>query len=80
VLEAEQRRVIRDLLEDPSLGITHDKDGTFVASWKGVGVSFFRLDHYPLVLPPSMGWGGRSFVICISGESCKTLATPERSL
>jgi hypothetical protein len=53
-LEAEQRRVIRDLLQDPSLGITHDKDGTFVAAWKGVGVSFFRLDHYPLVLPPSI--------------------------
>jgi predicted nucleotidyltransferase len=25
--------------------------GTFVAAWRGVGISFFRLPLYPLVLP-----------------------------
>jgi len=43
---------LRLLLNDPSLAITYDKDGTFVATWQGVGVSFFRLPLYPLVQQP----------------------------
>jgi hypothetical protein len=27
------------------------KDMTFVANWRGVGLSFFRLSLYPLVQP-----------------------------
>lgn len=47
----DQRTSLRMLLNDPSLEITYDKDSTFVVTWRGVGVSFFRLDFYPLVQP-----------------------------
>lgn len=43
--------MIRRAFEDPTLTITHDKDGTFIATWHGVGLSFFGLDSYPLVTP-----------------------------
>ena len=43
---------MRMLLEDQSLTITFDKDGTFVVTWQDVGISFFRLPLYPLVQPP----------------------------
>lgn len=46
------RTELREALEDPTLTITFDKDGTFVATWRGVGISFFRLHLYPLVQPP----------------------------
>jgi hypothetical protein len=48
----DQRDALRVLLNDPSLAITYDKDGTFVATWRGVGASFFRLPMYPLVQMP----------------------------
>ena len=48
----DQRDAIRMLLDDSSLSITHDIDGTFVATWQDVGISFFRLPLYPLVQPP----------------------------
>ena len=48
----DQRDAMRMLLDDQSLSITYDKDGTFVASWQDVGISFFRLPLYPLVQPP----------------------------
>ncbi len=48
----DQRDALRILLEDPSLAITYDKEGTFVATWRQVGVSFFRLPIYPLIQPP----------------------------
>jgi predicted nucleotidyltransferase component of viral defense system len=47
----DQRAVLRDSFEDPSLAITYDKDMTFVANWRGVGLSFFCLSLYPLVEP-----------------------------
>ena len=47
----DERSNLRAVLEDPSLAITYDKDSTFVASWHGVGISFFRLNLYPLVRP-----------------------------
>jgi len=46
------RAVLREALDDPTLSITHDKDATFVATWRGVGISFFRLNLYPLVQAP----------------------------
>jgi len=46
------RAVLRETFDDPTLVTTHDKDGTFVATWHGVGVSFFRLSQYPLVQEP----------------------------
>ena len=46
------RSVLRETLDDPTLSITHDKDATFVATWRGVGISFFRLHLYPLVQRP----------------------------
>jgi predicted nucleotidyltransferase component of viral defense system len=48
----DERAILRNALEDPSLSITYDKDMTFVANWRGVGISFFRLSLYPLVQPP----------------------------
>jgi hypothetical protein len=45
----DQRDEMRNLLNDLTLTITFDKDGTFVATWQGVGISFFRLPLYPLV-------------------------------
>lgn len=48
----DERAVLRDVFEEPSLGITYDTDMTFVANWRGVGISFFRLSLYPLVQPP----------------------------
>jgi hypothetical protein len=46
---ADQRAVLRETFEDASLSITYDKDATFVVTWRGVGLSFFRLHLYPLV-------------------------------
>jgi predicted nucleotidyltransferase component of viral defense system len=50
-LEADQRSNLREMLDDSTLSITIDKDATFVATWRGVGISFFRLHQYPLVQP-----------------------------
>lgn len=50
-LEFDERSAFRSILDDPTLEITYDKDSTFVAVWRGVGVSFFRLNAYPLVRP-----------------------------
>lgn len=47
----DQRSTLRAFLDDPTLEITYDKDSTFVVIWRGVGVSFFRLNLYPLVQP-----------------------------
>lgn len=47
----DERSTLRAILDDPTLEITYDKDSTFVAVWRGVGVSFFRLNLYPLVQP-----------------------------
>jgi hypothetical protein len=46
------RAVLRETLDDPTLSITHDKDATFAVTWRGVGISFFRLHLYPLVQQP----------------------------
>lgn len=46
-----ERAILRDVLNDPTLEIIHDKDSTFVANWRGVGVSFFHLNLYPLAQP-----------------------------
>lgn len=45
------RDALRRAFDDPTLAITYDRDGTFVANWRGVGISFFRLALYPLVGP-----------------------------
>jgi hypothetical protein len=46
------RALLRENLDDPMLSITHDKDSTFVATWRGVGISFFQLNLYPVVQAP----------------------------
>lgn len=46
------RAALRDTFDDPTLSITHDKDSTFAAAWRSVGISFFRLNLYPLVQTP----------------------------
>ncbi|MCU0489838.1 MAG: nucleotidyl transferase AbiEii/AbiGii toxin family protein [Anaerolineales bacterium] len=48
----DQRDALRSLLSDSTLSIIYDKVGTFVATWQGVGISFFRLSLYPLVEEP----------------------------
>jgi len=47
----DDRSAFRSILDDPTLEITYDKDSTFVAVWRGVGISFFRLNMYPLAQP-----------------------------
>ncbi len=50
---ADQRKGILEILkENASLKINWDKEGTFVAYWRNVGVSFFRLNQHPLIQPP----------------------------
>jgi hypothetical protein len=49
---AGDRAGIRATFDDPTLTITFDQDATFVANWRGVGISFFRLNLYPLVQGP----------------------------
>ncbi|MBI3537095.1 MAG: nucleotidyl transferase AbiEii/AbiGii toxin family protein [Chloroflexi bacterium] len=46
------RSTLRATFDDATFTITHDKDATFVAEWHGVGISFFRLNLYPLVQTP----------------------------
>ncbi len=46
-----ERSVLRAVLDDPTFEIIYDKDSTFVANWRGVGVSFFHLNLYTLVQP-----------------------------
>jgi hypothetical protein len=48
----DERSALRMAFDDPTLAISLDKDMTFVASWRGVGVSFFQLTHYPLTQAP----------------------------
>lgn len=48
----DERSVMRTAFGDPTLSISLDKDMTFVGTWHGVGVSFFRLALYPLVQQP----------------------------
>jgi hypothetical protein len=47
----DERALLRSILEEPSLTITFDKDMTFVANWRGVGISFICLSQYPLMQP-----------------------------
>jgi len=53
-LNPTERYALRTLLEDPSLEIIYDKEATFSANLRGVGVSFFRLEQYPLIKPTSL--------------------------
>lgn len=48
----DERAILRAAFDDPSLAISFDKEMTFVANWRGVGVSFFHLTLYPLVQEP----------------------------
>ena len=49
-----RKTILEELKDDPNLSISWDEDGTFVASWKSVGVNFFRLDPHPLILKPEI--------------------------
>jgi hypothetical protein len=46
------RAALREALDDPALAITHDEDGTFVATWREVDIRLLRLHLYPLVQQP----------------------------
>ena len=50
-VNSQERAQLRQALDDPTLNIVFDQDATFVANWHDVGVSFFRLNQYPLVKP-----------------------------
>ncbi|HUH97778.1 MAG TPA: nucleotidyl transferase AbiEii/AbiGii toxin family protein [Anaerolineales bacterium] len=50
-VNSNERARLREVLDDPRLEIVFDKDAAFVANWRAVGVSFFRLNLYPLVRP-----------------------------
>ncbi len=48
----EQRKNLVEILSDKSsFSIIWDKEGTFVANWENVGISFFRLNRHPRILP-----------------------------
>ena len=67
-----ERATLREALNDPTLSITFDKDSTFVANWHGVGISFFRLDLYPLATSPLLV--GNVFVASIEEIGAMKLA------
>jgi len=46
----DERTILLNELADPTFFTTYDNDGTFVASWRNVGISFFRMSVYPLAL------------------------------
>jgi len=48
-VESDQRSSLLNILSDPTLEIIYDKDSTLVVTWRGAGLSFFRLNLYPLV-------------------------------
>ncbi|MDW8267864.1 MAG: nucleotidyl transferase AbiEii/AbiGii toxin family protein [Anaerolineae bacterium] len=50
----EERAILRLAFDDPSLTISVDQDRSFVATWRGVGISFFNLALYPLVQEPML--------------------------
>lgn len=51
-VDSDQRgKLIEILRDDPDLKIMWDKDGTFVAQWRAVGISLFRLNYNALFLP-----------------------------
>ncbi len=50
----DERAIMQTAFDHPSLLVTYDKDMTFVATWQGVGISFFRLALYPLVQEPAV--------------------------
>ena len=43
----DERSVLRMAFDDPTLAISFDKDMTFVANWRGVGISFFHQRSIP---------------------------------
>lgn len=49
IVDLKTRAAIKNVFRDPTLELTHDKDATFVAKWRGVGISFFELRGQPLV-------------------------------
>jgi len=61
--QSQRQIILENLTDDPSLNIIWDKEGTFSAHWRGVGVSFFRLYQHPLALPPLQIAGLRVAVV-----------------
>jgi predicted nucleotidyltransferase component of viral defense system len=52
--ESQRKTILKLLKEESTINLTWDKDGTFVANWKNVGISFFRLDQHPLAKTPNL--------------------------
>lgn len=48
-VDGHARAAIKKKFRDATLQLTHDKDATFVAMWRGVGISFFELSSNPLI-------------------------------
>lgn len=59
----EERSAMATAFDDPTLSVSHDKDMTFVATWRGVGISFFRLALYPLAQAPCWLKGVPAFAV-----------------
>ena len=45
------RQAVKDQFADNTLIVRNDANNTFVCEWRQIGVSFFRLQPYPLVRP-----------------------------
>ena len=52
-VDSDVRAQLRKIFDDPTLIISNDKDDTFIANWRNVGLSFFQLNQYPLIRPVS---------------------------
>ncbi len=55
---AATRALLRETRQDPTLSTLYDQDGTFAATWRGVGIGFFRLHLDPLGERPIPIQGG----------------------
>jgi hypothetical protein len=53
------RQIVKSHFADPTLITKNDANNTFVCEWRGVGLSLFRLQPYPLILTPSEADGIR---------------------
>jgi hypothetical protein len=51
-LDSAQLEILRKFADGPDFSITYENHSTFIATWKQVGISFFRLQAYPIVQTP----------------------------
>lgn len=48
------RQTVKNHFADSTFRVIRDGNNTFVSEWRGVGISFFRLEQYPLIMPVTL--------------------------